>query len=117
MKVGHVEVFVTDAARARDFYTRVLGFELVAEQAGGFTWVRSGPLEILLRPGRSAAAAPSYGAAGSAIALYTEDLDGARRALETRGLEFKGTDGSPRCLTFTDPDGNWLQLVDPGDHA
>ena len=36
--------------------------------------------------------------------------------LEEKGLRFRGNDGSHKCPTFTDPDGNWFQLVDPSDH-
>lgn len=45
--------------------------------------------------------------------FYTDDLEKTRKELISHGLEFKGTDGSDSCLTFTDPDGNWFQLVDP----
>ena len=43
------------------------------------------------------------------------DLEKSRNELISRGLIFRGTDGSDECLTFTDPDGNWFQLTDP-DH-
>ena len=32
---------------------------------------------------------------------------------EAAGVLFGPTDGNPRCLTFQDTDGRWIQLVDP----
>lgn len=118
MKWGHLEIFVSDSEQAKAFYRDVLGFVLLQEQPGGFVWMRCGESEVLLRPGRSprAAAGKVYQDASTAIVLYTGDLVANKAELESRGLTFRGTDGSERCLTFTDPDGNWFQLVDPGDH-
>ena len=33
-----------------------------------------------------------------------------------RGLQFQGSNGDDGCLTSTDPDGHWFQLVKPEDH-
>ena len=49
------------------------------------------------------------------ITLYAEDLPATKNELEIKGLVFKGFDGSENCLTFTDPDGNWFQLVNPNE--
>lgn len=116
MRLGHIELFVTDLDRARRFYVDVLGFELQETPPGSGTWLRCGNTELLLRQGRRCAPAPTYQAASSAIVLYTKDLRNATRTLNARGLRFSGTDGSENCLTFADPDGNWFQLVDPNDH-
>ncbi|MEZ4652112.1 MAG: VOC family protein [Candidatus Eisenbacteria bacterium] len=141
MRIGHLELFVRDLPSSRDFYERVLGFTPVADQ-GAFLWLRCGDLEVLLRgePGGSSPAPVEsgrpesgggsveesveqsagagsrprgYGDHGPAIVLYTEDLPNTVRVLEARGLRFAGTDGSPSCPTFRDPDGHWFQLVDP----
>jgi catechol 2,3-dioxygenase-like lactoylglutathione lyase family enzyme len=117
MRIGHLELYVSDPGRARAFYEEVLGFEVVAEQEGGFHWLALGGTEVLLRPGGSAGTAASYGEASEGIVLYTDDLEGTVAELTARGLEFEGRDGSDRCLTFRDPDGHWFQLVDPGDHG
>ncbi len=116
MKPGHLELFVKDPQLSKAFYVDVLGFALVVEQPGGNVWVQCGDLEILLRPGSNAHPAPDYQHAPSALVLYTPDLPGTAAALRERGLVFRGTDGQPDCLTFTDPDGHWFQLVNP-DHA
>ena len=44
------------------------------------------------------------------------DLEEAKKHFNSKGIEFKGTDGSPNCLTLTDDDGNWFQLVNKDDH-
>lgn len=116
MQLGHLEIFVSDPERARHFYQEVLGFELETIQRERFVWMRAGSLSVLLRPDRCAEAAPTYQHAGSAVVLYTNDLDETAGRLRTHGVEFHDPDGSDGCLTFTDPDGNWMQLVDPGSH-
>jgi catechol 2,3-dioxygenase-like lactoylglutathione lyase family enzyme len=116
MKLGHIELFVNDPSKSKDFYTRVLGFGLTDVQADKFVWIETGSISILLRPGKSRDTKGNYGDATSGMVLYVENLDRVAQELTARGLEFQGNDGSPRCLTFTDPDGHWFQLVNPQDH-
>ncbi|MBD3163424.1 MAG: hypothetical protein GF346_13110 [Candidatus Eisenbacteria bacterium] len=111
MRFGHVELRVADPRQARKFYEDVLGFEVVAEQAEVFIWLKLGEVELLLRPGENVARSPSFDASPSNIVLYTEDLPGAQKRLEERGVRFAGEDQG--CPVFADPDGNWFQLVDP----
>lgn len=113
MKPGHIEIFVKNPLEARSFYTDVLGFELVSVQHDMFVWLKSDNLVVLLRPGKNKHEAENYQSANMAIVLYTEDLAKTKSELENKGLVFQGTDGSPECLTFTDIDGNWFQLVNP----
>ena len=113
MRHGHVELFVADPSASRDFYERVLGCEVIAVQHGGAViWLRLSDREFLLRKGRAPERAADYRHAGQAIVFFTDDLPAELRALESRGLVFRGDDG-PGCPTFTDPDGHWFQLVDP----
>ena len=116
MRIGHIELFSRDVSRARRFYVDVLGAVDVQPEAEAVAWMQIGTLEILLRPGEPAETPATYGAASQGIVLYVDDLDAARSALVERGLAFEGTDGSPLCLTFRDPDGHWFQLVDPESH-
>src|SRR5690606_12381062 len=113
LKMGHLELFVADPLVSKDFYINVLGFELVTIQDNQFVWVKSGDIEILLRPGRSTIPTESYQTTDTGIVLYTDDVSASADSLRKRGLIFKGTDGSDGCLTFTDPDGHWFQLVNP----
>jgi catechol 2,3-dioxygenase-like lactoylglutathione lyase family enzyme len=117
MRIGHLELFVSDPQRSRAFYEDVLGFEVETVQAGGsFVWLKLGESSLLLRPERDSPEAAAYRNAACAIVLYTDDLPARMEELRGRGLAFRGTDGSPGCPTFTDPDGNWFQLVDPAGH-
>lgn len=118
MRFGHIELFVSDVARSRAFYERVLGFEVVAVQPRT-VWLRCGGVELLLRPRDASIPASDvsrYDASAIAIVLYTDDLPTTVATLESRGLIFRGHDGADCCPTFTDPDGNWFQLVDPKRH-
>jgi catechol 2,3-dioxygenase-like lactoylglutathione lyase family enzyme len=114
MKIGHFELFVRDPQAAKVFYRDVLDFEVTVEQDPGLVWLEKDGLEILLRTGTPSFAS-RYEDAPGGIVLYTEDLENARTALEARGLNFKGTVDTEKCLTFTDPDGHWFQLVNPGN--
>lgn len=117
IKSGHIEVFVNDTQKAKDFYVNKLGCELISEQSNGkIVWVRSGDLLILFRPGKSKAAADSYAKTNIALVLYTDNLNTAMEHLKKKGIKFKGNDGSDKCPTFCDPFGNWIQLVNPEDH-
>lgn len=112
MRIGHIELFCRDTEASRAFFVDQLGFELVVSQPGGFIWTKAGEMEILLRPtDQVQTPVAKYGDAASAIVLYTDDLDSERRRIEQNGVSILGTDGSDDCLTFTDPDGHWFQLV------
>lgn len=116
MRFGHIELFVRDPVAARDFYMDILGFRLVDEQGPEgepplFIWLELGEVEILLRPGEPNEAA-EFRKATANIVLYTNHVEATARGLRARGLIFQGEDG-PGCLTFTDLDGHWFQLVNP----
>ena len=117
VRVGHIELFVTDPLASKAFYADVLGGEVVAVQGDRFVWMKFGDVELLLRPGSSDAQASAYGETRVSIVLYTDDLPAKAEELRSRGLVFRGTDGSDDCMTFTDPDGHWFMLVDPSGHA
>ena len=113
MRIGHIELFVNKPLEARSLHEDVLGFELVANQNNTHIWLKCADVEILLRQGRKQQSAENYQATNSTIVRYTDAVQETASQLRRRGLVFKGTDGSPDCLTFTDPDGNWFQLVNP----
>ena len=112
MKIGHIELFVKDASASKDFYESVLGFEVVAVQSPDQVWVRCGELEILLRKGNPTNS-NRYETSNNGIVLYTDDLERTSQVLTQHGLTFKGTVDTDKCLTFTDLDGHWFQLVNP----
>jgi catechol 2,3-dioxygenase-like lactoylglutathione lyase family enzyme len=115
LKLGHVELFVRDPLKSREFYENILGFEVIAVQQEQFVWLSLGTLEILLRPG-TPQSAPEYRASAAGLVLYTNELEKTVEQLTGRGLIFGAQEGSEDCYTFKDPDGHWFQLVDPADH-
>jgi catechol 2,3-dioxygenase-like lactoylglutathione lyase family enzyme len=116
MKIGHIELFVADTIKSLRFYRDILGFTVEMVQNDTFVWMKSGDITLLLRPGHNKVDRTEYKSYPQGIVLYTDNLDEMREKLSNRGLTFQGTDGSPGCLTFTDPDGHWFQLVDPNEH-
>lgn len=116
MKIGHIELFVADPQISKQFYCDALGFEIVTEQAQGrLVWLALDGREILLRPAtapRNGGAA--YGDNGPALVLYTADLPATLARLRDRGHEPCGHDAG--CPLFQDPDGHWLQVVNPDAH-
>jgi catechol 2,3-dioxygenase-like lactoylglutathione lyase family enzyme len=108
VKLGHLEVFVADAVRSRDWYVAVLGAKAVADQ-GAFQWVDLGGVELLFRPGAERSAS-SYREAGIAMVLYVDDLAAFRGVMESHGVVVTHGD-EDACLTIQDPDGHWIQAT------
>ena len=113
LKPGHLELFVLNPLKSREFYERSLGFRVQEIQQEQYVWMELDNLTLLLRPGSPPSPSSHYREASSGIVFYTNNLERTQEELRERGVVFRGTDGSDRCLTFTDPDGNWFQLVDP----
>jgi catechol 2,3-dioxygenase-like lactoylglutathione lyase family enzyme len=116
MKFGHIEILAADPQRSKQFYSDVLGFELEVVQNGQNIWLKKGDSEILIRPGRPSQSASRYEVAPTGFVLYTDNVQDTLSELVARGLQVRGTVDSEKCYTFTDPDGNWFQLVNPHDH-
>jgi catechol 2,3-dioxygenase-like lactoylglutathione lyase family enzyme len=116
MKLGHIEILVEDPKRSQQFYCDVLGFELVTIQNELFFWLKKGQQEFLIRPGRRQEAPSQYENAPVGFVLYTDNVEESLAELKRKGVEIRGTVDSIKCFTFTDPDGNWFQLVNPNDH-
>lgn len=116
MNIGHIEIFVEDPLKSKEFYKDVLGFTIEDIQKDKYVWLKKGQTEILLRPRKNHLQIKNYQGTNIGLVLYTDDLDKTVKELTSKGLNFKGTDLSEKCLTFTDPDGNWFQLVNPKDH-
>jgi catechol 2,3-dioxygenase-like lactoylglutathione lyase family enzyme len=116
LKFGHIEIFSSDPERSKQFYCDVLGFELEVIQNGLLIWLKKGDLEILIRPGRLTQSVSRYEDSPTGFVLYSSNVQETLNELVERGLQVRGTVDSDKCYTFTDPDGNWFQLVDPHDH-
>ena len=116
MNLGHIEIFVRDPLKSKEFYKDILGFTIEDIQKDKYVWLKKGHAEILLRPRKNSLQIKNYQSTNIGLVLYTDDLKSAVNELTSKGVKFEGTDLSEKCLTFTDPDGNWFQLVNPKDH-
>ncbi len=114
LKLGHLEIFVKDPLKSKEFYIDVLGFEHVETQGGKFVWLKLGDGLLLLRPGSNSHPSTTYQAANIALVIYCDDAEKTLQTYKGRGLVIKGDDTG--CPVFTDPDGNWFQLVNPAKH-
>ncbi|HEY7522815.1 MAG TPA: VOC family protein [Candidatus Limnocylindrales bacterium] len=111
---------VRDLARARAFYTQVLGLAPVAESEAGIL-VTAGGARILLYTS-AAGAAPSHTLAGWEV----PKLEPVIAALQARGVRFEDYDfpglrtedhiawiGPERAAWFRDSEGNVLAISEP----
>ena len=109
-RVDFVSFLTQDLARAKRFYTEVVGLEVETEgehdmelKAGQMTLDVFDPSSI----GQPFAPSPA------GLALRVADVDAARAELEAKGVEFDGetiVTGVCRQAWFKDPDGNALML-------
>ena len=107
MEFGHLELPVSDPLRSLDFYTRVLGFHLEANQADRFIWVQRAGLVLLLRPGEPGG--------GHSVVFYMDDPAAEAEAMHARGAEIEL---KANCYHLRDPDGHEFQFVNPHeDHS
>jgi predicted enzyme related to lactoylglutathione lyase len=109
-RVDFVSVLTQDIARAKRFYTEVIGLEIESE----------GEHDIELRCGQvtldvfdPSSIGQPFAVSPAGLALRVPDVDTARAELEEKGVEFDGeTIETSVCRQawFKDPDGNALML-------
>ncbi len=111
--VDHVWFWVADMDRAVDFYTRTLGLELRMRHGDDWAELDGGDVRIGLHGGIAAGASP---VPGGTVVFEVDELDVTKAGLEQRGLSFDEhlgeVAGYARYASFTDPDGNALQLIE-----
>jgi len=113
MQVEHVDFvsFLTqDIARAKRFYSEVLGLEIETESDSDME-LRAGQVTLDVFDPSSIGQPFSPSPAG--LALRVADVDAARAELEAKGVVFDGETietGVCRQAWFKDPDGNALML-------
>jgi catechol 2,3-dioxygenase-like lactoylglutathione lyase family enzyme len=109
---GVVSLMVADVARAVDFYTRALEFNLRSRRGEDYAEVELEGLRVGLSRTEAAPARRGH-AFPMSIALDVERLDGAMLVLRERGVQFAPDvaerDGQ-RFAFFTDLDGTPLYL-------
>ncbi len=114
---------VKDVSRSIDFYTRQLGFKLDQKHLPAFAQVSVGDLKLILSgPGASGSRPMPDGRSQepggwNRVVLQVEDLPARIEALKKAGLRFRNqmeTGPGGRQVQLEDPDGNPLELFEPG---
>jgi catechol 2,3-dioxygenase-like lactoylglutathione lyase family enzyme len=107
-----VTVFVSDYARAVEFYGGILGLE----QSTDYGRIPGGEFEtgnVTLSVLEASAIGFPFQPSTHPIALRVDDVAAARAQLEAQGVEFRGDiidSGVCHMAPFADPDGNTLML-------
>ena len=126
MKICVTGVFVEDQAKALDFYTRVLGFEVKHDvPVGEHRWLtvveagNPGGTELLLEPSDHPAVQPFKDALVRdgipATSFQVDDLDSEFDRLRDLGVAFTQTPvvaGTVKMAVLDDTCGNLIQLVE-----
>ncbi|HEU4429556.1 MAG TPA: VOC family protein [Myxococcota bacterium] len=126
MRVKLMSVLVNDQARARRFYTDVLGFRIKHDvPLGEAAWLtlaapdEADGVELLLElaghPASAALQRALYEDGIPLTQLYTEDLGAEFERLSAKGVAFKGTPkamGPTKFADFDDTCGNLIRLVE-----
>ncbi len=113
MKLGYVNVFVSDLSRAVAFYRDVLGLECIREdRASGFAAFAAGPVQLGVA--RVGADQEQLLERHTGIGFLVDDLDAEHDRLAEAGVVFPMVPerqpwGGYMAL-FADPDGNVFYL-------
>jgi len=126
-QIQHVSITVTDVEKARDFYTRTLGFQEVPRPAFDFPgiWYSLGgdlQLHIILNDElvKPAVERETITARYGHFALWTEDCDATAQRIEELGLPCRDVVSGPtglRQVFVKDPDGNMVEFIGPSKKA
>lgn len=120
----HVEFFVDDLGRSRDFYERVLGFSIVRQKRDGFTELSRGAATIalndrmLLKPDHPTRPAPGERVGkGVEIVLLVENLQELYQQVLASGWPLSTPlTKQPWGMTdfrLVDPDGIYIRITEP----
>ena len=122
-ELNHVSITVTDVAKAREFYTGLLGLQEIPRPAFDFPGIWYGlgnglALHIILNDQlvRPAVEREKIVARYPHFALWTEDADATARRVEELGLPCRDVVSGPtglRQIFVKDPDGNMVGFIGP----
>ena len=118
-----VRYLVSDVKRAVEFYTARLGFSVEHQQLPAFAAVALGPLKILISGPAASGSRPLPGGekqspgGSNRVVLRVKDLPAVIEELRAAGVAFRNTmESGPggRQIQVLDPDGNPVELFEPG---
>jgi len=122
-RVRGVRYQVTDVTRSVEFYTQRLGFKLDFAKPPAFAQVSAGGLALLLSgPGSSGARPMSDGrqqepGGWNRLVLQVDDLPARVEEMKAAGVRLRNaveTGPGGRQVQVEDPDGNPIELFEPG---
>ena len=117
-----VRYMVDDVAAATDFYTSLLGFEVLTSFPPAFADVARGPLRLLLSGPASSAGRPMADGAKpgpggwNRIHLIVEDIEAEVARLRAAGAPFRNdivSGPGGKQILLQDPSGNMVELFQP----
>lgn len=109
-KLQNAYYITADMDRAVNFYGEVLGLPTKFRDGSNWTQFDAGGVNFSL----SSPAEAASGATGAVVIFEVEDIDAMRQRLESAGasvLDSRDMGAHGRSLTFRDPDGNLVQLL------
>jgi len=109
--IDHLVLHVSDVARAKKFYTDVLGMTVYRENERQ-VFLHAGPQGVALFKKQDDGALRT-GNDLNHLALNVESgtYEALKADLEKHGVAVTGRPGEDRCIYFSDPDGHRLQLM------
>ncbi len=111
-ELDHVYYWTADMDRAVAFYADVLGLTMVHRDGENWAVFDAGGRRFALH---GAIEGHPVSAGGATAVFSVLDLDRTRSMLEDRGVRFGhegDVQGYARFASFTDPDGNTVQLIE-----
>ncbi len=118
MRLGQINLYVSDLDASAAFYAHTFGFE-VAERGDSFRTLKTADLAITLFRAHGDAAAPARGAQpGMTADLITTDFDQTIDRIERNGGAVAEVESwsRGRFTLFTDPDGIGWELIEDQGH-
>ena len=119
-RAHHMSVQITDLERSRAFYEDVLGFEETDRPDFGFPgiWYQLGDVQVHLIgeiPGMDRSTPPaSLSPAATHLAFQIDDYAQTLAELTAKGVEAVGLGEEVGQIFIRDPDGNIIELIEPG---
>ena len=109
--IDHIVLHVQDVARAKQFYTELLGMTVYRENAGQ-VFLHCGHQGVALFKQRDDTPLTTGNDLNHlALNVATGTYEALKAELEKHGVAVSGRPGDDRCIYFHDPDGHRLQLM------
>ncbi len=109
--INHVVLHVQDVARAKQFYTELLGMT-VDHESSWQAFLRCGHQQVALFEKRDDTPLTTGNDLNHlALDITVGTYESIKAELESHGVAVSARSGDPYCVYFHDPDGHRLQLM------